>query len=156
MHLLLRGGVLPSKAHPQQNHYGAAPPPFFDDELLERARKRESEVTVGFHEGPIQVVASKGNNGQGYDIIDISNILDMILDPAVHKQILTALVASLKPGGALLVRWSATDDGYLNRLLPEVGLTVDPELTAAVRKAETSFIGTDIAVGVRPQQPSCC
>ena len=124
LHLVLRGRF-PSNVAKSQNFYGAAPPPFLEDAVLRRAQQQAAQVPVRYHEGPIQVVAAKEATarGRGFDVLDISNILDLMKDNQMREDVGRVLASSLAPGGmpcpfSLLLAWEYYTYFRIIRLLP--------------------------------------
>jgi S-adenosylmethionine:diacylglycerol 3-amino-3-carboxypropyl transferase len=100
---------------------------------------------LSFHEGPLEAVAATRAHAQGpYDLIDMSNILDMSA-PEAAAQSVKAIAGAARPGGVLVCR-SHKPPGFLEPLFAECGLKVDTELSRRAREAETSFFMNDVCV----------
>ena len=137
-HLTLTGDYLmsPVDARPlflQQSTFAAA-------KALGIGPKR-----LRFHVGRVEDVAPRlvDTNGGGFDVISISNILSLH-DHAVAEKI----ARCLKPGGALLCRWThGREVGSLDALFRKVGLVVVDAINARMLEYESSYVMTDVCVG---------
>eukprot|EP00611_Tribonema_gayanum_P002191 TRINITY_DN1158_c5_g1_i2.p1 TRINITY_DN1158_c5_g1~~TRINITY_DN1158_c5_g1_i2.p1 ORF type:complete len:244 (-),score=91.55 TRINITY_DN1158_c5_g1_i2:761-1492(-) len=120
---------------------------------------------LNFHVGPIQEVgprlaaALRSGSGAaaaaaGYDLITISNILDMLDDVATAKPVVQAIASCLAPGGALLCRWTGSHarPGFVSEVFRACGLEVDGAVDARLMALETSFYMPEVTMGVRRQQ----
>ncbi|KAG5176579.1 hypothetical protein JKP88DRAFT_335551 [Tribonema minus] len=120
---------------------------------------------LNFHVGPIQEVgprlaaALRSGSGStaaaaGYDLITISNILDMLDDVAAAKPVVQAIASCLAPGGALLCRWTGSHarPGFVSEVFRACGLKVDDAVDARLMALETSFYMPEVTLGVRRQQ----
>ena len=81
----------------------------------------------------------------GYDLVDMSNILDMVT-PDLAPSLVTASIGCVRPGGAVLCRW-AKQPGFLEKTFSACGLRVDDALSRQANEAETSFMMNDVCVG---------
>ncbi len=101
---------------------------------------------LDFHVGPLQVLGPKlAQERGGYDLVDMSNILDMVT-PDVAPSIVTAMMEAVRPGGAILCRWSK-QPGFLGTTFTGCGLEVDGDLSRRATEAETSCFMSDVCVG---------
>ncbi len=79
-------------------------------------------------------------------MIDTSNIFDMMPDGGTA--ILQKLLPLLRPGGAVLARWTKTD-AHLAQLFRAAGLHTDEELNRRLCAAEPSMFIAECAMGFK-------
>jgi len=102
---------------------------------------------LDFHVGPLQTVGPRlAKERGGYDLVDMSNILDMGT-PDLAPPVVTSLIEAVRPGGAILCRW-AKQPGFLATTFAGCGLSVDAELSRRATGAETSCFMTEVCVGM--------
>jgi len=99
---------------------------------------------ISFHHGPLQSVGPALARERGaYDFVDMSNILDMA-PPDQAPGVVENVKAAVGKGGHILCRAHAPNT--LAPLFESCGLTVDEELSARARAAESSFFINDVCV----------
>lgn len=124
-----------------------ARPRFLQPSVLEDIRANGcGPDRLRFHEGPVQALGAKLAAQDGpYDLVDLSNILDMAPPDAAAK-LLQEIAESVRPGGFVLCRWS-NQPGRLSKLFAEAGIEVDEQLSQHLRAAESSFFMTEVCAG---------
>lgn len=100
-----------------------------------------------FYQGMLQEVGVKLSQEEGqYDIVDMSNILDLLNTVEESVPLLTEVIKCIKPGGVLLSRWANTPP-FLKNAFTRVGLDVDDKLSDSLMKLESSCWMTEVCVG---------
>jgi len=133
---ILHDGVIPPSLRP----------PLFGDALFGAVKARDvSLARLEFSCGYLEK-AGQGLGGQ-FDLIDISNIIDMIPDGGLAL-LRDSVVPLLAPRGAVLARW-AKQAGHLTPILEQAGLRVDPELNKQLTTLEVSMFMTECAMGFK-------
>jgi S-adenosylmethionine:diacylglycerol 3-amino-3-carboxypropyl transferase len=104
---------------------------------------------LAFHEGPVQVVGPElARTGGSYDLVDVSNILDMA-PPDVAPAIVAELAKAARPGGTIVCRGHKAP-GTVAELFDACGLQVNAALSSKALALESSFFMSDVCVATTP------
>ena len=80
----------------------------------------------------------------GFDLVDMSNILNLDSPDDAHK-IIEDIKKAARPGGTLLCRGDQPP-GTLARVFTDCGMDVDENMSARALEAESSFLHNEVCV----------